>query len=250
MDLSQQGDKIYTGTLETMKATKLPQDQAALVASMWDKAKEADDSKAAFRDMLRDNKNLTVAQKEALDLQYCGNKYAADYSDPELYDLSVTNRTVYEKAKEAKENGVPVKTFTDLNGKKQEHEGTGQAAYMRQEIMKTNLSAKQKELLDDLLVSADGRNPDYSTQAWFDVSMLGKSQYETAQQGAKVGLKPETYMAAYNKYKEIQAKDSDGKYVNTKAEARKLMKEYLDGLTISAPVYDYIWYNVFKQKKK
>ena len=82
------------------------------------------------------------------------------------------------------------------------------------------------------------------------MSMLGKSQYETAQEGAKIGLKPEAYLAAYNKYKEIQAKDKDGKYINTKAEARKLMKEYLDKLAITAPVYDYIWYNVFKQKKK
>jgi hypothetical protein len=121
---------------------------------------------------------------------------------------------------------------------------------MRQEIMKTNLTAKQKELMDDLLVSDSGRNPDYSSQAWFDVSMLGKTQYETAQEGAKVGLKPEVYLEAYKKYKEIQAKDENGKYINNKRKAKELMKEYLDKLPITAPVYDYIWYNVFKQKKK
>lgn len=249
-DLSQAGDKAYTGTLEAMEKTGLPQDQAALAASMWDKAKDADDRKAEFRSMLRDNANLTVEQKEALDLQYCGNKYPADYSDPELYDLSVTNRATYEKAKQAKAKGVPVSTFTGLSEKKATHEGDGQAAYMRGEIMKTNLTAKQKELLDDLLVSDKGSNPDYSSQAWFDVSMLGKTQYETAQEGAKVGLKPEVYLEAYKKYKEIQAKDENGKYINNKRKAKELMKEYLDKLAITAPVYDYIWYNVFKQKKK
>lgn len=249
-DLSQAGDKAYTGTLEAMDKTGLPQDQAALAASMWDRAKEADDRKAEFRSMLRDNANLTVEQKEALDLQYCGNKYAADYSDPELYDLSVTNRATYEKAKQAKAKGVPVSTFTGLSDKKAAHEGDGQAAYMRGEIMKTNLTAKQKELLDDLLVSDKGANPDYSSQAWFDLSMLSKTQYDKAKAGAKVGVKPEVYLAAYKKYKEVNRKDKDGKYVNTKKEAKALLKAYMDKQPISAPVYDYIWTAVFGYKSR
>ena len=246
-DLSQAGDKAYTGTLEAMEKTGLPQDQAALAASMWDEAKKADDSKAAFRDMLRDNANLTVEQKEALDLQYCGNKYPADYSDPELFDLSVTNRATYEKAKQAKAKGVPVSTFTGLSDKKAAHEGDGQAAYMRGEIMKTNLTAKQKELLDDLLVSDKGANPDYSSQAWFDVSMLGNGQYKEAKEGAKIGLTPETYLSVYNKWKTIDAKNENGKTVN--GLKKKRAKEYLDSLTVSAPVYDYIWTVVFGYKK-
>jgi len=248
MDLSQQGDKIYTGTLETMKATKLPQDQAALVASMWDKAKEADDSKAAFRDMLRDNKNLTVAQKEALDLQYCGNKYAADYSDPELYDLSVTNRTVYEKAKEAKAQGIPVQNYVGLYEKKQEYSGENRADYMRQEIMDSNLSTKQKELLDDLLVSDKGQNPDYSSPAWFEISMMGRGQYEEAKKGTEVGMTPETYLQVYKKWKTLDAKDENGKTVN--GLKKKRAKEYMDSLNVSAPVYDYIWMAVFGYKSR
>jgi hypothetical protein len=249
-DLSQAGDKAYTGTLDAMDKTGLPQDQAALAASMWDKAKDADDRKAEFRSMLRDNANLTVEQKEALDLQYCGNKYPADYSDPELYDLSVTNRATYEKAKQAKAKGVPVSTFTGLSDKKAAHEGDGQAAYMRGEIMKTNLTAKQKELLDDLLVSDKGANPDYSSQAWFDLSMISKTQYDKAKDGAKVGVKPEVYLAAYKKYKEVNRKDKDGKYVNSKKEAKRLLKEYLDKQRISAPVYDYIWTAVYGYKSR
>ena len=247
--LSQAGDKAYTGTLEAMDKTGLPQDQAALAASMWDKAKDADDRKAEFRSMLRDNANLTVEQKEALDLQYCGNKYPADYSDPELYDLSVTNRATYEKAKEAKAKGVPVSTFTGLYEKKAGYDGDGRSDYMRAEIMKTNLTAKQKELLDDLLVSDKGANHDYSSQAWFDLSMLSKTQYDKAKDGAKVGVKPEVYLAAYKKYKEVNRKEGD-KYVYTKKEAKALLKAYMDKLPISAPVYDYIWMACFGYKSR
>lgn len=246
-DLSQAGDKTYTGTLEAMEKTGLPQDQAVLVSSMWDQAKKADDSKAEFRNMLRDNKNLTVAQKEALDLQYCGNKYAADYSDPELYELSITNRTTYEKAKQAKANGIPVKNYVSLLDKKNDYSGEDKADYMRREIMSSSLTAQQKELLDDLLVSDQGRNPDYSSQAWFDISMLGGGQYQEAKEGEKVGLKPETYLTIYNKWKTLDAKNENGKTVN--GLKKKRAKEYLDSLTISAPVYDYIWTVIFGYKK-
>lgn len=240
-DLSQAGDKAYTGTLEVMDKTYLPQDQAVIAADMWDVAKKADDSKATFRELLRDNKNLTVEQKEALDLQYTGNKYPADYSDPDLYELSTTNRDLYDKAKEAKSKGVPVKTYTGLYEKKKAHEGDGQAAYMRSEIMNSNLTVKQKELLDDMLVSDKGRNPDYSSKTWFEISMVSESQYEKAKEGTKVGVKPETYLAAYKKRKELNAKDKDGKYIYTRKEARTMFKEYLDKLTITAPAYEYLW---------
>lgn len=240
-DLSKAGDKTYTGTIEAMEKTGLPQDQAALAADMWSQAKTADDSKAAFRDLLKDNKNLTVAQKEALDLQYCGNKYAADYSDPDLYELSTTNRDLYEKAKTAKSNGVSVKTYTGLYNKAKSYEGDGKAAYMRNEIMNSNLTTKQKELMDDMLVSDKGRNPDYSSKAWFEISMISESQYKKAKEGEKVGVKPETYLAAYKKRKELNAKDKNGKYINSKKKARALFKKYLNGLAITAPAHDYLW---------
>lgn len=242
-DLSTNGDKIYTGTVEAMEKTGLAQDQALLAASMWDQVKDADDSKAAFRKLLRDNKNLTVQQKEALDLQYCGNKYAADYSDPDLYELSVTNRTTYEKAKQAKAQGIPVKNYVSLYDKKNAYSGEDKSDYMRKEIMNSSLSVKQKELLDDLLVSDKGRNPDYSSPAWFEISMLGGGQYNEAKEGFKVGLKPETYLQVYKKWKTLDAKDANGKTVN--GLKKKRAKEYLDSLPISAPVYSYIWTAVF-----
>lgn len=246
--LSQNGDKTYTGTLAAMEKTGLPQDQAVLAASMWEQAKAADDSKAEFRSLLKDNNNLTVAQKEALDLQYCGNKYAADYSDPDLFELSITNRTTYEKAKQAKAQGIPVKNYVSLLDKKNEYSGEDKADYMRREIMKGNLTEKQKELLDDLLVSDKGRNPDYSSPAWFEISMLGGGQYQEAKEGAKIGLKPETYLTIYNKWKTLDAKDENGKTVN--GLKKKRAKEYMDSLSISAPEYDYVWTVVFGYKTK
>ena len=247
-ELSQNGDKTYTGTLAAMEKTGLPQDQAVLAANMWDQAKQADDSKTAFRDLLRDNKNLTVAQKEALDLQYCGNKYAADYSDPDLYEISITNRSTYEKAKQAKAQGIPVKEYVGLLDKKNDYSGEDKADYMRREIMNGNLTEKQKELLDDLLVSDKGRNPDYSSPAWFEISMLGGGQYNEAKEGAKIGLKPETYLTVYGKWKTLDAKDENGKTVN--GLKKKRAKEYLDSLTITAPEYDYIWTVIFGYKTK
>ena len=247
-ELSQNGDKTYTGTLAAMEKTGLPQDQAVLAASMWEQAKAADDSKAEFRSLLKDNDNLTVAQKEALDLQYCGNKYAADYSDPDLFELSTTNRTTYEKAKQAKAQGIPVKNYVSLLDKKNEYSGEDKADYMRREIMKGNLTEKQKELLDDLLVSDKGRNPDYSSPAWFEISMLGGGQYQEAKEGAKIGLKPETYLTIYNKWKTLDAKDENGKTVN--GLKKKRAKEYMDSLSISAPEYDYVWTVVFGYKTK
>ena len=247
-ELSQNGDKTYTGTLAAMEKTGLPQDQAVLAASMWEQAKAADDSKAEFRSLLKDNDNLTVAQKEALDLQYCGNKYAADYSDPDLFELSTTNRTTYEKAKQAKAQGIPVKNYVSLLDKKNEYSGEDKADYLRREIMKGNLTEKQKELLDDLLVSDKGRNPDYSSPAWFEISMLGGGQYQEAKEGAKIGLKPETYLTIYNKWKTLDAKDENGKTVN--GLKKKRAKEYMDSLSISAPEYDYVWTVVFGYKTK
>ena len=154
---------------------------------------------------------------------------------------------MYEKAKQAKEQGIPVKQYVGLYDKKNAYSGEDKADYMRKEIMNSNLSVKQKELLDDLLVSDKGRNPDYSSPAWFEISMLGGGQYEEAKQGEKVGLKPETYLTVYKKWKSIDAKDKNGKTVS--GLKKKRAKEYLDSLPISAPVYDYIWTAVFGYKK-
>ena len=245
-DLSTHGDKAYTGTVEAMEKTGLPQDQAALAADMWEQAKAADDSKQAFRDLLRDNKNLTVEQKEALDKQYCGNKYAADYSDPDLYELSTTNRTLYDKAKAAKSQGIPVKQYVSLNEKKNAYTGEDKADYLRREVMNTNLTAKQKEALDDILISDKDRYIDYSSKAWFEISMLGKGQYTEAKEGTKVGLKPETYLTVYKKWKTLDAKDENGNTRN--GLKKKRAKEYLDSLSLSGPEYSYIWTAVFGYK--
>jgi hypothetical protein len=231
-----------------MEKTGLPQDQAALAANMWEQAKAADDSKQAFRDLLRDNKNLTTAQKEALDKQYCGNKYTADYSDPDLYELSTTNRTLYDKAKAAKKNGIPVKQYVSLNEKKNAYTGEDKADYLRREVMNTNLTVKQKEALDDILISDKDRFIDYSSKAWFEISMLGNGQYTEAKEGTKVGLQPETYLKVYTKWKTLDAKDDKGRTVS--GLKKKRAKQYLDSLGLPVTQYDYIWTAVFGYKTR
>ena len=245
-DLSTKGDKTYTGTLDAMEKTGLPQDQAALAAEMWDEAKKSDDKSRAFRDILKDNPNLTVEQKEALDRQFIGNKNTADYSDPDLYELSVTNRSLYDKAKDAKSKGISVKQYVSLNDKKQKYSGEDRADYIRTEIMNTNMSVKQKDALDDLLVSDNDRFIDYSSKAWFEVSLLGGGQYNEAKEGAKVGLKPETYLKVYKKWKTLDAKDENGR--TRSGLKKKRAKEYLDSLALSGPEYSYIWTAVFGYK--
>ena len=159
-----------------------------------------------------------------------------DYSDPALYKVAASYPTAYDKAAKAKAKGISPDTFLDLYEKKDKYSGEDLTKYTRQQIMNSNLSVKQKEFMDDLIVSDKGRNPDYSSQTWFDISMINENRYEQAKEGTKIGLKPETYLAAYNKfYHELSG---DTKQHDAKA--------YLDSLTISAPVYDYLWYTVFR----
>jgi hypothetical protein len=166
-----------------------------------------------------------------------------DYSDPALYKVAATYPNAYDKAAKAKSKGVSPDTFLDLYEKKESYVGDDRSDYVRQQIMDSNLTVQQKELMDDLIVSDKGQNPDYSSPTWFKISMLGKSKYDEAKKGEKVGLKPETYLQVYNKWKTLDAKDANGNTVT--GLKKKRAKEYLDSLPISAPVYDYIWMAVF-----
>ena len=167
-----------------------------------------------------------------------------EYSDPALYKVAASYPKAYDKAAKANAKGISPDTFLDLYEKKDTYSGDDLSTYTREEIMKTNLTTKQKEFMDDLIVSDKGWNPDYSSQAWFEASMLGndsktrQKHYEEAKEGAKIGLKPETYVQVYNKWKSLSG--------NTKQHDAKA---YLDSLTITAPVYDYLWYTVFGYTK-
>ena len=161
-----------------------------------------------------------------------------EYSDPALYKVAASYPNAYDKAAKAKAKGVSPDTFLDLYGKKESYVGDDRADYMRQQIMSSNLTAQQKELMDDLIISDKGQNPDYSSQAWFDVSMLGKTNYDKAKKGEKLGISPETYLSVYNKSKEISA----AKLGNKK---KATVTSYLDSLKLSATAYDYLMANVF-----
>lgn len=166
-----------------------------------------------------------------------------DYTDPALYKVAASYPTAYDKAAKAKAKGISPDTFLSIYEARDQYNGENQSRFTREQIMASNLTVKQKEFMDDLLVSDKGRNPDYSSPAWFEISMLGKSQYEEAKLGEKVGLKPETYLTVYKQWKSIDAKDKNGKTVY--GLKKKRAKEYIDSLPISAPVYDYIWTAVF-----
>ena len=166
-----------------------------------------------------------------------------DYSDPALYKVAANYPNMYDKAAKAKSQGVSPDTFLSIYEKKENYVGDDRSDYVRQEIMNSNLTPKQKELMDDLIVSDKGTNPDYSSQGWFQVSMLGKSKYDEAKMGAQVGLKPETYYKVYTKWKTLDAKDANGKTVN--GLKKKRAKEYLDSLTLSGPEYSFIWTVMF-----
>ena len=166
-----------------------------------------------------------------------------DYSDPALYKVAASYPNMYDKAAKAKSQGVSPDTFLSLYDKKENYVGDDRSDYVRQEIMNSNLTPKQKELMDDLIVSDKGTNPDYSSQGWFKVSMLGENKYKEAKMGAQVGLKPETYYKVYTKWKTLDAKDENGKTVN--GLKKKRAKEYLDSLTLSGPEYSFIWTVMF-----
>lgn len=167
-----------------------------------------------------------------------------EYSDPALYKVAASYPKAYDKAAKANAKGISPDAFLDLYEKKDTYSGDDLSTYTREEIMKSDLTPKQKEFMDDLIVSDKGWNPDYSSQAWFEASMLGndsktrQKHYEEAKEGAKIGLKPETYVQVYNKWKSLSG--------NTKQHDAKA---YLDSLTITAPVYDYLWYTVFGYTK-
>lgn len=166
-----------------------------------------------------------------------------DYSDPELYQVASQYPNAYDKAAKAKSQGVPPSTFLGIYEKRYAYIGDEKAAYTRREIMNSDLTPKQKELMDDLIVSDKGWNPDYSSREWFEVSMLGKDAYDEAKTGAKVGLKPETYLAAYKKNKEISA-------AKLGKDRKPTVLKYLDSLSISAPEYDYLLLAVFGIKSR
>ena len=161
-----------------------------------------------------------------------------DYSDPALYKVAAQYPDAYDKAAKAKSQGVDPDTFMDLYGYHESYIGKNRASDTRKAIMNSNLTAKQKELMDDLLVSDKGRNPDYSSQAWFDISMISQKHYDKAKTGEKLGIKPETYLAAYNRDKEIDA-------AKLGKDKKATVVKYVESLHLSAAAEDYLLANIF-----
>lgn len=273
-ELSGMGAKIYTAT-KGLIADGMNTDKAINAAKVWDDTKDTpdeiegvDDRKLAFRNMLFDSSAFTAKEKEALDLAFCGNKYAADYTDRDLYELSLdtSNRKRYEKGVEAKQMGMPVTEYVKIMEKQDElkernkklkesdKDTVNVKATLREEILNSNMTAKQKQQMDDLLFD-DEIDPDYEHgKEWFDVSLVYDQYHKDvdhvaqAKEGQTVGLSPEQYVEIYNKFLSLNAKDENGKTVN--GLKKKRATEYLDSLGLPKEAEDFVWQKIFNYSKK
>lgn len=78
---------------------------------------------------------------------------------------------------------------------------------------------------------------DYSSKEWMQAAELGDTRYRQAKAAADLGMKPQTYIDIYEKWKGMSGKDK-----------KQQAKEYLDSLHLPKKQYDYIWAQVFKYK--
>ena len=266
-ELSAMGTKMYTATRGLM-AGGMNADAAMSAARAYDSTKGTpdvikgvDDRTVAFRNMLFESTAYTAKQKEQIDLAYIGNKYAADYTDKELFELSQGTRSRYEKGVEAKKLGMPVDEYVKIMEKKDElteknkqlkEEGKPTVyinGAIREEILNSSMTLEQKQKMDDLLIN-DNVDPDYSgNKTMFEISMIKEQYHEDTDHAAqakeaqsKYGMKPELYLQIYRKWSTLNAKDENGKTV--KNLKKKRAKEYLESLNLPKDQYDYVWHNI------
>jgi hypothetical protein len=179
---------------------------------------------------------------------------------PELFGKYHGPKSSVGKPIDAKEykaalaTGIDGKTYFTL---KSDLNGYSTQAGKRAELMQKNLTPEQKAQLDALMIvdskkeaktkdgvvyqkNSDGDwdvKADYSSASWNDVAELGTKRYDQARDAAALGMKPETFLGIYDKWKGMTGSDK-------KAQA----KELLDSLHLPKKQYDYIWATVFKYK--
>lgn len=266
-ELSAMGTKMYAATRGLM-AGGMKADAAMSAARAYestkgtpDVIKGVDDRTVAFRNMLFESTAYTAKQKEQIDLAYIGNKYAADYTDKDLFELSQGARSRYEKGVEAKKLGMPIDEYVKIMEKKEElteknkqlkEEGKPTVyinGAIREEILNSGMTLEQKQKMDDLLIN-DKVDPDYSgDKTMFEISMIKEPYHEDTDHAAqakeaqsKYGMKPELYLQIYSKWATLNAKDENGKTV--KGLKKKRAKEYLESLNLPKDQYDYVWHNI------
>lgn len=116
----------------------------------------------------------------------------------------------------AKEAGVDGTQFLDLRVKIKGYRGEGESTKKSRDlIMQQDLTPEQKALIDrELLRQDSGFVADYSSETMFNLSQMGKTVYEKAQENIKGGLTPEEalmveeYRAEYREYKPTADKSS------------------------------------------
>ena len=246
-DLSMMGQKTYLAANDLIKSGYTTA-RVMQGARLWDETKDTqdelegvDDRKIAYKRLLFAQKGLTPEQKQDLDMAFTGNKTAADYTNEELFELSLkVSNSRLKKAQTAQDADIDLDTFTALYDKWDAYDGDGRAMYTRQLIMGSNLTVEQKEVMDDLLVSDDGRNPDYRSKTWFELSTtVSEESYNQAIDAEKRGISPELYLQIYKKVKTLDAKDENGKTKN--GLKKKRVMDYLKSIGLSNELQDYVW---------
>lgn len=139
---------------------------------------------------------------------------AQEYVDGGFKSLSVKETAAFRKAREA---GVEPQHFMDLNkefeGMKtiKDEEGKtelSESEQKRRRLMEDEeLSVEQKTLLDEGLISEEGKAADYSDPALFELWLIDRKTHEKALSARADGLEPDLYLDLYRARGEIDKTD-------------------------------------------
>lgn len=89
-----------------------------------------------------------------------------------------------------------------------ELKGKGKNSEKRKILYKDkSLTPEQKNKLDCLFINSKGWAADYSSNAWFEVSLIDKDNYIAAKEAYKIGVPPEVYLHWYKNLKDIDGED-------------------------------------------
>ena len=155
---------------------------------------------------------------------------AQEYVDGGFKSLSVKETAAFRKAREA---GVEPQHFMDLNkefeGMKtiKDEEGKtelSESEQKRRRLMEDEkLSVEQKTLLDEGLISEEGKAADYSDPALFELWLIDRKTHEKALSARAEGLEPDLYLDLYRARGEIDK--TDQKATDKATEFDRYMRE-------------------------
>lgn len=220
-----------------------------LTAEDATKATEERGKKEQVLDLLINDDTLSATEKETIERLLYSEDRQRDYTSPEWFALS-SDKDRYEKAKCAVSDGIPVEAYykyytlkSDLYNEKQSDDGPSDKEMWRRDLLKDrSLTVKQKQALEEHLYSNGGKYAcaDYTSTAWFELSVLPGCAYEDAEQAfGSVGIQANTYYEFLIKYRGLDAKNDNGESVSGLKKQRT--KELLDSLNLTDAQWKYLW---------